>query len=181
MPWERTSASRLLNLLTRRDLGALSRAEAEAERGEKIEQSDQRERAVSEGPYVLCQSINLPPCQHTGFWTTRCVQNLVAIQTCHRATVVTLALEAWKLRHGALPKSLGELVGPCLDRLPVDPVTGEPFRYFREGVKAPLRDAIRGAGAPQPRMAGVAQDSPRLARALVSRRSRDAISYSQRP
>ena len=45
----------------------------------------------------------------------------------HRAVRVVLALEAWKLKHGSLPKSLAQLVGPYLDRLPIDPYTGESF------------------------------------------------------
>ena len=56
--------------------------------------------------------------------------------------VLTLALEAFKLRHGSLPHRLDELVGPCLDRLPVDPCTGKPFVYFRSGVNHRLGDMI---------------------------------------
>ncbi len=50
----------------------------------------------------------------------------------------------WSLpwRHGssdtALPKALDELVGPCLEKLPVDPYTGRPFRYFRHGLTMPF-------------------------------------------
>ena len=45
-----------------------------------------------------------------------------------------LALQRWRLQNGELPKSLDELVGEMLDALPVDPFTGEPFRYFPDGV-----------------------------------------------
>ena len=61
-----------------------------------------------------------------------------AAETARQAMRVILALEAYKLQHGSLPKSLGELVGPYLDRLPVDPYSDQPFRYFRDGLKEPL-------------------------------------------
>jgi hypothetical protein len=65
-------------------------------------------------------------------------QNYVAIETSRRAARLLLALEAWKARHGALPKTIDELVGPCLDRVPVDPYSGKPFCYFRDGVTVPF-------------------------------------------
>jgi len=65
-------------------------------------------------------------------------QERLDTETARRATQVVLALEAWKLRHGSLPKELGELVGPCLDKMPLDPRASQPFRYFRDGVKIPL-------------------------------------------
>jgi hypothetical protein len=73
-------------------------------------------------------------------WHERCTlaEQFRAVETARQATRVILALEAWKLQHGSLPKSLDELVGPCLDRLPVDPYSGQPFRYFRDGLKIPL-------------------------------------------
>ena len=62
-----------------------------------------------------------------------------AIETVHNATRVILALEAWKLEHGALPKRLEDLVGSCLDKLPHDPYSGENFQYLPAGQNMPLR------------------------------------------
>jgi hypothetical protein len=61
-----------------------------------------------------------------------------AVETARQAARLVLALDAWKLQHGSLPKSLDQLVGPYLNRLPVDPYSGAPFRYFREGLGIPL-------------------------------------------
>jgi hypothetical protein len=61
-----------------------------------------------------------------------------ATETACRATRLVLALEARKLQHGSLPKSLDQLVGPYLDRLPLDPYSGGPFRYFPDGLTIPL-------------------------------------------
>ena len=49
-----------------------------------------------------------------------------------------LALAGWKLEHGTLPEKLESLVGPFLKTMPLDPYAGEPFRYFPQGLPAPL-------------------------------------------
>ncbi len=54
-----------------------------------------------------------------------------------RATLLLLALEAHRIEHGALPKSLDELVGPYLDALPLDPYSGLEFDYFPAGLPQP--------------------------------------------
>ena len=59
----------------------------------------------------------------------------MAAETARHAVRIVLALEAWKLRHGSLPKTLEKLVGPYLAELPVDPHWSQPFRYFRDGLK----------------------------------------------
>ena len=68
-------------------------------------------------------------------------QSYTAIETARRAVV--LALQAWKLKHGSLPKSLDELVGPYLDDVSIDPYSYGPFRYFRDGLEdsSPLEPA----------------------------------------
>ena len=55
-----------------------------------------------------------------------------------RGIRLSLLLEAWKLRHGSLPKSLDELIGPDLDHVPIDPFTGMRFRFVRDGVGIPM-------------------------------------------
>ena len=61
-----------------------------------------------------------------------------AVETARRASHLILALDAWKLKHGSLPKSLDELVGPYLDQVPIDPYSRDRFLYFRTGLKNPL-------------------------------------------
>ncbi|MEN6451553.1 MAG: hypothetical protein ABFC96_13760 [Thermoguttaceae bacterium] len=147
LPWERTRAVRLLNLLTRRQLEELSEAESDARAGRRIAQAEtglENEPSL-EPPYVLQRAVTLPPLQYDPDFfsllrgTSGAAGSYAAIETCRRAMILTLALEAWKLRHGSLPNSLNELVGSCLKRLPIDPYSGEPFRYVRGGLKTPLR------------------------------------------
>lgn len=59
--------------------------------------------------------------------------NLVREETDYRATVIIMALNAWKAEHGKLPDRLDELVGSQLDRLPLDPLFAQPFQYFPRG------------------------------------------------
>lgn len=55
-------------------------------------------------------------------------------ETRRRATLVLLALEAWKAEHGELPDSLDPLVGTYLKELPVDPYRYQPFEYRPQGL-----------------------------------------------
>ena len=44
-----------------------------------------------------------------------------------------MAVERYRLAHGALPSSLGDLVPGQLDVVPEDPYTGQPLRYEKLG------------------------------------------------
>jgi hypothetical protein len=54
-----------------------------------------------------------------------------------------LAVEAWKLEHDGLPAHLDEVLGGELQVLPVEPIDGEPFGYFPDGLP---RDFFRWSG-----------------------------------
>ena len=56
------------------------------------------------------------------------------VETYRRATRLIMALEAWKLERGRLPKSLDDLKGKYLEQLPVVPYTGHAFRYEPSGL-----------------------------------------------
>ena len=51
------------------------------------------------------------------------------LETHRRGLWLTLALQAYRQQHGKLPERLEELVGPFLDRLPSDPISGQAFEY----------------------------------------------------
>jgi hypothetical protein len=144
LPWERIRGLRLLNLLTHRDLNALSHVILQAKRGEKVEVPEVQE--VTNCDRYLLRNAILPWEMRDPDLTEESIPTFVRILAYNRATVVTLALEARKLQHGSLPKSLNELVGPCLDRLPVDPYTGKPFVYLPAGEKVSLIDTIETLG-----------------------------------
>jgi hypothetical protein len=61
-------------------------------------------------------------------------RELVEVEALKRGTMLVLAIEAYRLDHGELPKSLDDLRGAYLDHLPIDPFSGLQFRYFPEGV-----------------------------------------------
>jgi hypothetical protein len=93
-----------------------------------------------EAPYALREAINLPGIAILD-WQSRHddrIRQYTKMVAFRRAVRLCLLLEAWKLRHGQLPRDLKELVGPDLDRVPIDPFTGIPFRYVPDGLKIPL-------------------------------------------
>lgn len=49
------------------------------------------------------------------------------------AVKITLALHIYKNHHGQFPETLNVLVPEILKKLPVDPITGKPFDYKKEG------------------------------------------------
>jgi hypothetical protein len=62
------------------------------------------------------------------------VEDRARFEVTRRATIIQLAIESYKLRHGKLPKSLDEIISAALPTVPLDPYSGEPFRYFPGGV-----------------------------------------------
>lgn len=57
------------------------------------------------------------------------------------AAATDAALAAFKLDHGRGPKALAELVPAYLERVPVDPYTGEPLGYSGGAVRTSGKDA----------------------------------------
>jgi hypothetical protein len=58
---------------------------------------------------------------------------LTNLEVWRRASLITIALQAWKLEHGWLPDRLEQLVGTHLDALPRDPWSGSDFGYRPQG------------------------------------------------
>ncbi len=75
-----------------------------------------------------------PDLQQMGRRGIDAASNFAWFETWRRATIIQLALQAYRLDHGSLPKSLDGLVGPYLHELPADPYLGFPFRYFPNGM-----------------------------------------------
>ena len=126
-PWERARAVRLLNKLTAEDFARRS----------------DTEKALATGGFVAPPpNIAIPPALARDFTYNVVRQNIfknpldecLAAETNRRATRLILALEAWKLQYGRLPESLDDLRGKYLDQLPVDPYTGDAFRYEPKGL-----------------------------------------------
>ena len=154
LPWERARALRLLNFETYCELrgasGDVSPRQAICMDADAYNRVRQMQIGLlplrhSELLYALRGQLDLPPISQdweegTNWrYQVTLAESFRALKTTRNAARVILALEAWKLQHGSLPKSLAELVGPFLDELPLDPYSWEPFRYFPEGLKIPLR------------------------------------------
>ncbi|MCR4415728.1 MAG: hypothetical protein NUV77_25220, partial [Thermoguttaceae bacterium] len=135
MPWERARAVRLLNRMTADNLAACLAAEQRAAAGQKVIEDDQREPS----PMWQQWQREWPFVADVVFMDGRqIVRDMATMETHRRATQLLLALHAWRLEHNELPEKLDALVGPYFDKIPADPFTGEPFRYFPKGVPVPL-------------------------------------------
>ncbi len=133
LPWERARALRLLNLITLQDLEAVRRAVQDAKNGIPIDIPWQTEPY----PNFFTNSFYERELLSRYFWRLNYSINrqYAAMENNRRATRIVLALQAWKLEHGAYPKTLDELVGPYFEKLPNDPFSGESYQYFPQGVK----------------------------------------------
>jgi hypothetical protein len=145
LPWERERALRLLNFQVFRDLEGKPSDELGMSLDWRALKARLDRQKNSELLYTLSRYIDLTPISYAWeetdnslFWVRTLQEEFQAAETVRRATRLILALEAWKVQHGSLPKSLDQLVGPYLDRLPVDPYSGVPFHYLRGGLGIPL-------------------------------------------
>jgi hypothetical protein len=84
--------------------------------------------------YENALNSTVPDVRWMGVLGTISAREVIEFEARRRGTLLVLALQAYRLEHGELPKSLSDLVGPQLDRLPLDPYSGEEFRYFPNGV-----------------------------------------------
>jgi hypothetical protein len=141
--WERARSARALDLWTSDALGQCMRAESSAAAGGRVDLEGAR----------LTGSLGNRVAQTALVGRARpepidLIQGLLTVETHRRATRLLLVLEAWKLQHGRLPQSLDELRGTYVDRLPVDPLRGELFQYYRSGVAFSFRDTRGKTVAP---------------------------------
>ncbi len=146
MPWEHARAMRLLNRQTAFVLKVLAAKEQLAANDLRISRripwQQRREDWQShiyyyryrywEPTFALRKQVNWVSI--SGDRISMLVRGLMKIETARRAVKLQLALEAWKTEHGQVPDTLDQLVGAYLDRLPIDPGSGEAFRYFRDGL-----------------------------------------------
>ena len=137
MPWEKARAVRLLGWLTGVQLRSLENVERAVADGLPLPMAShydyRTERYGSPHRNKLRQTTMIPRGLYNSSWYWQARMG-VDVSTRRRAACLVLALASWKLEHGELPEKLDDLVGPYLTKLPPDPHTGQPFRYFREGI-----------------------------------------------
>ncbi|NLF08692.1 MAG: hypothetical protein GX594_12050 [Pirellulaceae bacterium] len=135
LPSERARVLRILNMQTANLLGLSAQLDRKSATGERLwthyttGPRDFRRDAWRNAIYPLDKLAI-----ENFYLYFEIIRQRAAIEAERRAVQIILAMEAWKLQHGSLPKTLDELVDTCLDRLPNDPYTGKPFLYFPEGV-----------------------------------------------
>ena len=70
-----------------------------------------------------------------------CARRLAFFETDRRATLIVLAIGAYRLDHGDLPASLDQLAPKYLERVPLDPYSMVGFGYFPTGIRVPAPEA----------------------------------------
>jgi ABC-type transport system involved in multi-copper enzyme maturation permease subunit len=126
LPWERARAVRLLDKVTAEVFARQRETESVLAAGGFISASSDRD-FVKAVHYELRGEFALEAIGYIEIYASS--NERVIIEGYHRAARLVLALDAWKLDHGKLPRSLDELRGKYLDELPVSPFTGTKFRY----------------------------------------------------
>ncbi|HEX4143330.1 MAG TPA: hypothetical protein VHY91_07250 [Pirellulales bacterium] len=140
MPWERARALRLVRLLTYDEIMKLNHIDAALEvgaptgdpilgTGSQFERERRSNRMAELQGTTLCIS-------DCGIAHAEPITAVLQFETDYRATLIILAVEAWKLAHGHLPAHLDDVLGGELHDLPVEPTSGEPFGYFPDGFPA---------------------------------------------
>jgi hypothetical protein len=155
LPWERERALRVLDWFTYDDLTACRQLEdalARSEGSPPLSAGTRYAYGRRQPELTLALSEHL----YRQFDRTRSwfgTDQVVASAARRREVRLVLAIEASKLKNGHLPKTLAELVGPYLKDVPHDPYTGEPFRYFPEGLPLPLwRRSFPDSASPEVRL-----------------------------
>ncbi len=151
MPWERARLVRAVNFAAEEEWQQTRQAEADLAAGRRptiqayFGFAGESERRYNTTPWLWA-------CYQRGAWYD--VEWPLRTETHRRAVLLQLALAAWRLEHGELPDTLDPLVGTYLERMPLVPATGEPFRWFPQGIpesSPPLDAKLRAdLGLPAP-------------------------------
>ena len=144
MPWEKARAVRLLDCLTAAELKQIESVERAVADGLALPMAnhyDVYDRKLYVLPHLAGLHKTTTALRHLYYpnWYGQ-ARMAVDVSTRRRAACLVLALVAWKLEHGELPDELDDLIGPYLTKLPPDPHTGEPFRYFPQGIPIAITD-----------------------------------------
>lgn len=150
MPWERWRDARLADVLTETELMRLELPSARlATRRFPYSLPPEAEFTLTTraGARIVIGEEQLRAWQRTSPF----LQSVTSIGISHRpsfdrikaqrpAVQTQLALIAWRLQHGQLPKSLDKLVRNPFVTLPVDAYTQRPFVYFPNGIEEEIWD-----------------------------------------
>ena len=128
LPWESYREHRIINTGTKEVLRNYDLMKTSLDKQEPTAKYQRWEKGFE---YTLFRNSH-PLGSH---WHYRFQQILFDDQL-RRAMIIRLAIIAWRKDHqGQLPSSLEMLQGDYLSELPVDPITGESFIYFPNGIR----------------------------------------------
>ena len=142
LPWERRRALRLLNVLTSEDLRELDYLVSGITEGTPAARLLWYVEPPADNQYAewLRTTPLLSRFFRPGGIGEQLGREFTSEINFRRATHLLMALEAWKSdHHGELPERLNQLVGPYLEKLPLDPFTGRDYVYEPRGVDPPDR------------------------------------------
>jgi hypothetical protein len=130
LPWEKTRALRIVDYKMASELAYCGAVDGNVAEWEPLRRM-QLQGMTSwlwrlSSPSILPEGYGPRLIEYAG-------QETHWVKTQRAVVQLTLGVEAWRLAHGRLPDSLNVLVGPYLKKLPADPTSHGPFRYFREG------------------------------------------------
>ncbi len=135
LPWEKTREDRFSKSSTVWALGGVETMRNRLSRGEQIVSlvpTPETRRFYSSVP----SGIGLSNSE----WGIEAVVEFAEFEQRRRATLLLLALAAYRLEQGKLPAKLSELVDAYLPEVPLDPYSGDSFLYFPEGVPPAVTD-----------------------------------------
>jgi hypothetical protein len=135
LPWESWRALRLHNTSVAWSLNAIQETRAAIQRGDSV---PYRHRHYDKDLQRWSDNTVTPVDDCGWAWGTEYCSELVDVTVVQRVTTIVLALEGWRLEHGALPRSLDELAPTWLARIPVDACTGQPFQFHPDGASEPI-------------------------------------------
>ncbi len=130
LSWERTRSRRLLNQMSHGLLANLDHVEASLRRGVPF-----HELALIDNPRIGEWQRSTIPWFQDQYHQELASQShsRYTMEATRRVTDLHLALQTWKLTHHGLPRTLEEMVGTCLDKIPLDPYSNQPIAYFPDG------------------------------------------------
>ena len=140
LPWERRRAARLLNIVTAEDLRELDYLVSGITEGKpatRLLWYIEPPSNIQNAEWLKTTSL-LSSQYDQGRNGEQLGRRFARETNVRRATHLVMALEAWKAdHHGELPERLGQLVGPYLDKLPLDPYTSRDYVYEPHGISPP--------------------------------------------
>jgi hypothetical protein len=138
LPWEHARLRRLLNAAwadpLRKDLEICQEIVA----GRRSIQDLPRDFGGARNNELLAGTL----LQYASYFGL-CSDFALKAETRRRAARLQLALIAWRLEHGRLPERLDLLVGPLLDKVPIDVYTDRAFGYRPDGAPYPVLRTVR--------------------------------------